>query len=130
MIRSITALVSALTLSAGLVAVSAPAQAGDDGEVRRSGSCSGSSDWKLKAKHDDGRIEVEGEVDSNRVGQTWRWRIVHNGSLSARGTRQTQAPSGSFSVERRLVDLAGQDKVVFKARQPGSGETCRGVVRL
>jgi hypothetical protein len=130
MFRTVTTLVSAITLSAGLVTLAAPAQAGDGGEVRRSGSCSGSTDWKLKAKHDDGRIEVEGEIDSNRIGQTWRWRLVHNGSLSARGTRQTQAPSGSFSVERRVVDLAGQDKLVFKARQPRSGETCRGVVRL
>ena len=36
----------------------ATAQGGGDDVVRR-GSCSGSADWKIKAKPDDGRIEVE-----------------------------------------------------------------------
>ena len=88
------------------------------------------TDWKLKAKHDDGRLEVEGEVDSNRNGQDWRWRMVHNGSVSARGWATTHAPSGSFEVERRMVNLGGTDKIVFRARNPRTGEVCRGVVRI
>lgn len=66
--------IAALTAVAVPVTLAAPAQAGGD-EVIRRGSCTGSTDWKLKAKHDDGRLEVEGEVDSNRNGQTWRWRF-------------------------------------------------------
>jgi hypothetical protein len=126
------------TLAAGIVAgllalpvlTAAPASAshGSDDRVIKSGACSGSAHWKLKVKTDDGRLEVEGEVDSNRVGQTWRWAIRHNGALSARGTKVTTAPSGSFSVERRLVNLAGTDKVVFRARHLGSGQVCRGVI--
>ena len=121
--------VLALVAAAAPVAVVGTATAGD-GDVVRRGSCSGSTDWKLKAKHDDGRLEVEGEVDSNRNGQAWRWRMVHNGSLSARGWATTHAPSGSFSVERRMVNLGGTDKIVFKARNPRTGEVCRGVVRI
>ncbi len=74
------------------VLVAAPAFANDDDVIRR-GSCSG-TDWKVKASPEDGRIEVEGEADSNRSGQTWRWRLRHNGSLSARGTVTTSGPSG------------------------------------
>lgn len=33
----------------------------------------------LKAKRDDGRIEVELGVDSNRAGQTWATRVTDNG---------------------------------------------------
>jgi hypothetical protein len=131
-IRSTATRLAAVALTAGLavpIAAAAPAQASDD-EVRRQGSCTGRSDWTLKAKHDDGRIEVEGEVDSNRVGQTWRWLIRHNGSVSARGIKVTRAPSGSFEVERRIVNLSGVDTIVFRARNPRSGEVCRGVVRL
>ena len=119
----------ALVAAAAPVAVAGTASAGD-GDVVRRGSCSGSTDWKLKAKHDDGRLEVEGEVDSNRNGQSWRWRMVHDGSLSARGTATTHAPSGSFSVERRMVNQRGTDKIVFKARNLRTGEVCRGVVRI
>ena len=76
-------------LTAALVAGTAPAAlAGGDDTVRR-GSCSGSTDWKIKVGPEDGRLEVEAEVDSNRSGQTWRWRLLHDGSLSASGTRTT-----------------------------------------
>ena len=121
--------IATLTAVAVPFALAAPASAGGTEVVRR-GSCTGSADWKVKAKHDDGRIEVEGEVDSNRNGQLWRWRIVHDGSVSARGWARTHAPSGSFSVERRVVDRRGTDTITFRARNPRSGEVCRGTVRI
>src|SRR3954447_26612700 len=47
---------------------------GGDGRVVKTGSCTDGSRWKLKVKNDDGRLEVEGEVDSNTSGQTWAGR--------------------------------------------------------
>jgi hypothetical protein len=129
--RRTTAVLTALGAAAALsVTAAAPATARGGDDVVHRGGCSGASTWKLKAGHDDGRIEVEGEVDSNRAGQTWAWRIVHDGSVSARGTRTTQAPSGSFSVERRVVNLRGTDTITFRAHNQRSGEACRGTVRL
>jgi hypothetical protein len=104
-----------------------PAIASDD-DVEVDGYCSKRSDYKLKASPEDGRIEIEGEVDSNRVGQTWRWRLWHNGSLTGKGTRRTKGDSGSFEVRRVIVDMAGTDWSTFKARNIRSGEICRGVV--
>ncbi len=117
--------------AATLVAVSLPmlatgtahASGGDDAKVRR-GSCSASADWKIKAKADDGRIEVEGEVDSNRSGQRWHWVLRHNGSVSARGTATTAGRSGSFSVERRTVNAKGADKLTFRAVNNRTDEVC------
>lgn len=108
-----------------LVAGGAPAQA-KDGDIIKRGSCSGTSDWKLKASPDNGRIQVEGEVDSKRNGQTWRWRILHDGTVSARGTATTVAPSGSFSVRRLVVDASGTDRIGWRATNPATGETCTG----
>jgi hypothetical protein len=125
--RTMAGVGAALALTVTMTA--APAMA-KDGDVIREGSCSGSTDWKVKASEEDGRIEVEGEIDSNRVGQTWRWRLVHNGSLSARGTKTTRAPSGSFEVRRVVVNLRGTDKLVFRATNVRSRETCRGVVNF
>ena len=84
------------------------------------------ADWKLKVKTDDGRLEAEGEIDSNAAGQRWRWTLRHNGSVSDRGVATTTARSGSFEVERKIVNLAGTDRVVFRAVR--AGQTCRGVV--
>lgn len=126
--RRLSGLAASACLAAGLVTAAAPTtvHASDDDRVIRTGSCSGVADWKLKVKTDDGRLEVEGEVDSNRSGQTWRWTITHNGSVSHRGTGVTAGRSGSFSVERRIVDLRGTDRVIFRAVR--GSQVCRGVV--
>jgi hypothetical protein len=125
---AVRATVALATAAAGLtLVVAAPADAGGR-EVLRRGSCSGATDWKIKAKDEDGRIEVEAEVDSNRNGQTWRWKLRHDGSVTARGTRTTSAPGGSFEVRRVVVDLAGADHLQLRARNVASGETCRGAV--
>ena len=113
-------------LTLGALAPAATASGGDDDRVIRTGSCSGSADWKLKVKTDDGRLEVEGEIDSNVAGQRWRWTLRHNGSVSDRGVGTTTARSGSFEVERKVVDLAGTDAITFRAVR--DGQVCRGVV--
>lgn len=125
-----TALAAVLALlTAGPALMAAPAFANDDDVIRR-GTCTGATDWKVKASPEDGRIEVEGEVDANRDGQTWRWRLRHNDSLSARGVATTEGPSGSFEVRRMVVDAAGTDRLVFRARNPRTDEVCRGVLRF
>ncbi len=127
--RTLTA-AATLALTAALVAGTAPAAlAGGDDTVRR-GSCSGSTAWKIKVGPEDGRLEVEAEVDSNRTGQTWRWRLLHDGSLSASGTRTTGGRSGSFEVRRTTVDSRGTDGFVFRARNVRTGELCRGNVNF
>lgn len=117
------ALLSLALLGAG--ATAAQAQGGRP-EVRAAGHCSSSTVWKLKAKTDDGRIQTEYEVDSNRNGQVWTVAINDNGARVFTGRRTTQAPSGSFSVERRLVNRAGGDRIVAVASNVRTGERCVG----
>jgi len=111
-----------------LAGLATPALANDADVIRR-GSCSGQSDWKLKASPENNRIEVEGEVDSNINGQTWKWRMRHNGQVSARGKATTGGPSGSFDVRRLMVDLSGTDRIGWRAKNPATGEVCRGSLR-
>ena len=113
------ALLSVPTTLAGV----APARAGADDRLR-TGSCSGSTAWKIKAGPDDGRMEVEAEIDSNRTGQTWRWTLRHDGRVAARGTSVTRGPSGSFEVERRTPNTAGADSFAFRAVNRATGEVC------
>jgi hypothetical protein len=122
------ALGSALLLGTiGAATLSLPAGvAAKDGDIVRTGNCSGSTDWKLKLSPENGRIEVEFEVDSNRVGQTWNVRLKNDGNVFFRGTRTTQAPSGSFEVRRLTNNGAGSDFIVGRAVNPNTGEVCRG----
>jgi hypothetical protein len=114
----------ALTLVSGLPAVA------HDGDVERRGSCSGWATWKLKVKPDDGRLEVEGEVDANHRGQTWKWQIRHDGDVSFRGRKTTSGSSGSFEVERRVVNSPGRDGIGWRAVNVRSGQRCHGSVAI
>jgi hypothetical protein len=123
---------AALTLSAVALPLAgmAPATASGGGGVRTHGQCGGPAVWRLKAKHDSGRIEVEAEVHSNRSGQAWHWSIKHDGSLSAAGSKHTQGSSHSFSVSRLMTDLAGTDHFKFRAVRRATGDVCRGTISL
>ena len=111
-----------------MAGLATPALANEDDVIQR-GSCSGRSDWKLKASPENNRIEVEGEVDSNVNGQNWKWRMLHNGQVSARGTATTRGASGSFDVRRLMVDLSGTDHIGWRAKNRATGEVCRGSLR-
>lgn len=112
------------------LALAGPAAAkdGDDALVRAAGSCSGRADWKLKAKPDDGRLEVEFEIDSNRAGQTWRWKLTDNGVKVASGRATTAGRSGSFSIERKIADRSGRDTIRLGAVR--GDQVCRGSLRI
>ena len=81
----VRAMVATLALGALLVAGSAlPSLAGNN-DVIRQGACGGVSDWKLKLSPENGRIEVEYEVDQNRTGDAWRVRSATMATSSSRG---------------------------------------------
>ena len=120
---------AALVATVALIAA-APAVASDDDDIIRRGGCSGSTDWKLKLDHDDGRIEAEFEVDQNRNGQRWRVVLWRDGNRVFRGIRTTHAPSGSFEVERKIRNPAGPDRVKARAVNLRSGEVCKGAATI
>jgi hypothetical protein len=123
--------IAALVAMLFVLASSATASGHKGGRgIIKTGQCSGSSTWKLKAKSDDGRIETEFEVDQNRVGKRWRVTISRNGSAVFRGIRTTTAPSGSFSVRRLLAGPAAGSRITATAKSLQSGETCRAALAL
>ena len=124
-----TALVTSVLVATTLVAAPLTTSA-KDGDVIRRGECTMRSDWKLKLSPENGRIEVEFEIDQNRNGQKWFVKLKRNGNLFWRGARTTQAPSGSFEVRKLTRDGAGTEKIVAKARNARTGEVCRGVARF
>ena len=108
-------------------ALAAPASHGGDA-IRANGGCTGSAVWKLKAKHDNGAIEVEYEVDSNQSGQVWTVRLKDNGDRFFAGKRTTGGASGSFTVHQNTANRAGDD--VIRARAVHGDQVCRGKVTV
>lgn len=126
--RGGTAIGLATALAVPLVALGPAALAKGTDPVVKSGACTGSATWKLKAKHDNGRIEIEFQVDSNRAGQKWRVRLSDNGTRIFRDVRTTQPPSGSFTVHKLTRNRTGPD--VIRARAVHGEQVCRGSVTV
>ena len=122
----VRAMIATVVLGALLIGGSAVPTLAKDGDVIRRGACSGASDWKLKLSEENGRIEVEYEVDQNRVGDSWRVRIRHDDVLVFTRTRTTKAPSGSFEVRILQRDRAGDDVFRGRAVNLRTGEVCGG----
>ena len=120
-----TAAVALITGALMVGAITGPALA-KDGDVIRRGACSRASDWKLKLSDEDGRIEVEFEVDQNVVGDVWRVRIRHDDDLAFAGRRTTSGASGSFEVRILERDRAGDDTFRARAVNTRTDETCTG----
>ena len=117
---------------------SAGEDTGDKGATRTSrshrqqrvaGTCTGSSTAKFEVKLRNGRLKAELEVDENVNGVTWDVELRQDGRLAVRTTKTTKAPSGSFSLERRLRNGAGRDTISAEATSP-SGEVCTASVTI
>jgi hypothetical protein len=101
-----------------------------DGDVVSRGDCTIRSDWKLKLSPENGRIEVEFEVDQNVNRQVWDVVLKKDGVVFWRGQRTTKAPSGSFEVRKLTGDGPGVETIVARAKNQKTGEVCRGVAEF
>ncbi len=115
-------------LAVGLLAMAPAAFANSaapaKGGIKASGKCSASGVWKLKASRDNGKIEVEFEVDQIKPGQTWDVTLSDNGNTFFSGTK---TPSlDSFHVRKRTANQTGTDMIVANATNQVTGETCDG----
>ena len=118
LIAALCGLVVALT--------AAPLAVAKDGDVLVRGTCTGSTTSKLKLSEENGRIEVEFEVDQNRSGVRWNVAIFRNGNRVARMTKVTRGPSGSFEARTLVADRAGKETIRARATRT-SGAVCTAV---
>ena len=121
MTRTMVALTVALSGALALPALGSPALA-KDGDVLVRGACSARSAVKLKLSEENGRIEIEAEVDQNRNGVRWTVTLTRDGARVARVLRVTRPPSGSFEFRKLVANGAGADVVRMVATR--SGERC------
>ncbi|MBA2742146.1 MAG: hypothetical protein H0U46_09065 [Actinobacteria bacterium] len=107
----------------GLLAVAAtPVASAKRGDVLTVGSCTESATSKIKLSEENGRIEVEFEVDQNRTGVSWSVAIRHRGQVVRRLVRVTRGPSGSFEARVVVPNGPGADRIAATAIR--RGETC------
>ena len=84
----------------------------------------------MPAAENPGRIAVEFSADTNRPGQRFAVRLLHNGRTSMNVVRVTRAPSGSFTVRNVVPNRAGADRFRARAARVAGGNACVGRIRF
>jgi hypothetical protein len=112
-----------LASTALVLMLAAGPAAAKDGDVLVAGGCTQASTSKLKLSEENGRIEVEFEVDQNRNGVRWTVTLTRSGNRIARLSRTTRPPSGSFEARILASNRAGADTFRARGTSP-SGEVC------
>jgi hypothetical protein len=111
------------------LAAPATALARSEKDARVSGICGKGATSQLRLKANDGGIEVEFEVKSNRSGERWRVTLVHERRVVWRGRTRTRSGSRAFRIRRSIPDFDGIDEVSARASGPG-GRTCHATTML
>jgi hypothetical protein len=96
----------------------------------RTGHCSGAADWEIEVYHEDGRVEVEFEVDHSRSGATWRWTMKNDGTVFAHGKAKIKAHRDSFSASRLTANGPRHDHIVVRAVNVATGQVCRATATI
>ena len=90
-----------------------------------------SSEWRVRIKVRNDRFRVKFQVDSDVVGQAWSYSVLDNGTEILSGTKVTHAPSGDFTVQRKVRGSApGGHDVTATAENAESGETCEAAAAV
>jgi hypothetical protein len=121
-----------LALAALCAALALPLSAGaDDGpdDVRRTGTCSRSSEVRLQLRFDDDDvIRVELEIETGQRGSKWAVILLHERRIAFRGNLRT-GNDGSVELRRAVPDWFGVDSFIVRATGPRS-ESCRVSAKL
>lgn len=124
------ALTTATALAVGsgtLLLAAAPAQA--DGPERHAHGNVAGARYEISAEKDNGRFEVDADLDGVPSGSSWKMVVRHDGNKVATRTANAVRDDGRYDVdfgEVRRSDSAGKD--VFKVtltRTDGAGKVTR-----
>jgi hypothetical protein len=100
-----------------------------DGDVIARSSCTGSAKSKLKASPENGRIEVEYELDNLRPGDRWRVIIRSGRKVILRKTRRV---TGTREINFRTIipNQSGTEKISAKSRNLSGAGRCNVSLRF
>lgn len=116
--RPVAAVSTLAVLSVPALALAAaPAHA-----VDKSQRCDGAR-MELSVEKDDGRFEVEADVDDATPGSRWRIVMRHDGQRFFKDVRRADG-EGDISVDRNRRDTAGRDVFTFRVNRVGTDGGC------
>jgi hypothetical protein len=127
--RSLTRLSVVALVGVGTLLPMTAASAADS--VTRSGSCSATSSWTMRAAEAEGDVAaLRLTVNSSAAGQAWTVTLSRQGSQFF-STQRTTNSQGDFTVTRNAREQNGvNDAYTARARNIRTGEVCSARVVL
>ena len=98
-------------------------------EVRRAGTCTGSSRATIRLEAEDGKIDVEFEIRTPTRTRAWRIVLLHERRVAFQAFVRPRSGGRSIRLRRILPDWFGRDTIVVRATGPGV-ETCRATATV
>lgn len=95
-----------------------------DGDLIVRGNCAGGIKTKLKASPENGRIELEYELDNAAPNEAWRIIIRKNGRAILRTTKRTNGV-GDLEVRKLTSNGNGNERIEASAKRVSGGGVCR-----
>lgn len=121
-IRRTTAALAVAALAAAPIAVAAPAHAdGKDRDFRVAGA-----EVDFSVERDDGRFEVEVDIDDAKPGSKWRVTLKHDGKRYHKKVHRADR-EGDIEIEKNRRNTAGADVFKVKVQKVGGASKSRTI---
>lgn len=119
------AMVAAVALAGSGFAVmsTGTASAAPAAPAEKSKACDGGR-ISLDVDRENGRFEVEGDLDDVTPRARWRVTLKHDGKVVVRATKRSDREGDLDAFEKRRPNTKGKDRFVFRAKRLSSGPSC------
>lgn len=115
---------TATAATAALVAVPLATVTASPGQAaERTGRCDGAR-FSLEVEKDDGRYEIDTDIDDARPGSRWRIVVKQDGRTVANVVRRADSDGDVDDVDRERRDGAGRSTFVLRVNKVGTGGAC------
>ena len=115
---------TATAATASLLALPAVAlSASPAAAVQNQKSCAGAN-VKLEAERDDGRHEVQVDIDNGQRGERWRVKLFQNGDRFVNVVRTVGGDDRDIDLDRDRRNTAGTDTYKLRAKNLRTGGAC------
>ena len=121
--RTTATLAAAALIAAPLTVMTATPASAADREFRYAGA-----EIELDVEKDDGRFEVEVDIDDAKPGSRWRVVLLHNGKRYHKRVHRADR-DGEVEIERARRDTRGKDVFRFTIKRVGGPKAVKRVIR-
>lgn len=120
--KTIAALGAGALLATPLALTASPAQAAD-----REFRCGG-ADVDFDVEKDDGRFEIDVDVDDAKRGSKYRVTLRHNGKVFHKKVHRADGDGDVADIDKKRPDTRGKDRFKITVKKIGGPKACSRVI--